>query len=126
MKIAFLGAGNVGAPLAAHLANAGHDVQLAQRGERSDTITRALARSPRLTARPLEEAVRDAEVTFLTVPFSANDDLLPPLADALAGKIRMVRANGYSPHLAWAALQRPRAQAGAPVQRTGGDPWFEM
>jgi predicted dinucleotide-binding enzyme len=87
MNIAFIGAGQVGAPLAAHLADAGHTVVLAESKEGSATVAAAKARSPRLSSRPMAEAVEGAEVVFLATPFGANESILRPLADALAGKV---------------------------------------
>jgi predicted dinucleotide-binding enzyme len=86
MKIAFLGAGNVGAPLAARLADAGHDVVLAT-DRPSDSVSAALARTSRLSSGPVDAAVRAADVVFLCTPFSANEAVLRPIADALAGKV---------------------------------------
>lgn len=99
MTIAFIGAGNVGAPLAARLANAGHEVVLAQGDRESSSVSEALARSARLTARPLAEAVQGAEVVFLAIPFSAHEAVLRPLADALAGKILVDCTNPVGPGL---------------------------
>src|SRR5690606_2397647 len=99
MKIAFIGAGNVGAPLAARLAEAGHEVWLAQTSTHSETLADALARSTRLSARPLDQAVRDAEVVFLAVPFAAHDTLLPDLAEALKGKVVIDCTNPVGPGL---------------------------
>lgn len=98
--IAFLGAGNVGAPLAVHLADAGHAVVLGAPAEPSPTIAAALARSPRLTARPIADAVRAAEIVVLATPFAAVATLLPPLADALAGKVLIDCTNPVGPGLA--------------------------
>lgn len=99
MKIAFIGAGQVGAPLAQHLAEAGHDVALAESREGSASVRAALARSTRLAAAPAEEAVRRAEVVFLATPFSANEGVLRPLAAALAGKVLVDCTNPVGPGL---------------------------
>jgi hypothetical protein len=99
MKIAFVGAGNVGAPLAVHLAEAGHEVVLARTKEGSTSVAAALARSGRLTALPLEEAVGGAEVVFLATPFQANEGLVRPLAGALAGKVLVDCTNPVGPGL---------------------------
>lgn len=99
MKIAFIGAGNVGAPLAARLANAGHDVVLGSAKEGSSSVAGALARSERLTARPVAEAVEGADVVFLATPFAANEGVLRPLADALAGKVLVDCTNPVGPGL---------------------------
>jgi predicted dinucleotide-binding enzyme len=87
MKITFIGAGNVGAPLAARLADAGHEVVLAESKEGSASVQAALARSTKLRAMPLAEAVARAEVVFLATPFGANEGVLRPIAAQLAGKV---------------------------------------
>lgn len=99
MNIAFIGAGQVGAPLAAHLADAGHAVVLAEAKPGSATVAAALARSPRLTSRPVADAVRDADVVFVATPFAATEAVLPPLADALAGKVVVDCTNPVGPKL---------------------------
>jgi len=99
MKIAFIGAGQVGAPLAVRLADAGHEVVLAESRDGSASVARALARSSRLLARPPLEAVRGAEAVFLATPFSANESVLRPMADAIAGRILVDCTNPVGPGL---------------------------
>ncbi|MFO0761516.1 MAG: NADPH-dependent F420 reductase [Byssovorax sp.] len=99
MKIAFIGAGKVGAPLAAHLAEAGHEVVLGQAKEGSSSIAGALARSKRLSALPVEDAVRGAEVVFLATPFAANEAAIRPIADLLDGKVLVDCTNPVGPGL---------------------------
>lgn len=99
MKIAFIGAGQVGAPLAVRLAEAGHEVVLAEAKDGSDTIARALARSTRLSSRPIEEAVRGAEVVFLATPFRANASILEPLSALFDGKVLVDCTNPIGPGL---------------------------
>jgi predicted dinucleotide-binding enzyme len=86
MKIAFIGYGNVGAPLADHLARVGHEVTLAAAGS-SASLDAALARNSSLRAAPPVDAVRGATVVFLATPFQANEAALSPVATELAGKI---------------------------------------
>ncbi|MFO0604517.1 MAG: NADPH-dependent F420 reductase [Polyangiales bacterium] len=99
MKITFIGAGNVGAALAVRLAEAGHEVALAETREGSGSVAKALERSARLTAKPLEEAVAGAEAVFLATPFGANEGIVRPLADALAGKVLVDCTNPVGPGL---------------------------
>lgn len=99
MRIAFLGYGNVGAPLADHLQRAGHDVALASNDAGSDKLATALARNVGLRAAPAGEAVREAEVVFLTTPFGANEAVLAPLAPLLAGKVLVDCTNPVGPGL---------------------------
>jgi hypothetical protein len=97
MKITFLGYGNVGAPLADHLQRAGHAVTLAANDAASDKLATALARNPNLRAAPAAEAVRDADVVFLTTPFGANEAVLAPVAALLAGKVLVDCTNPVGP-----------------------------
>ena len=99
MKIAFLGSGNVGGPLADHLQRAGHDVVLAKSSDRSESVTRALGRNPKLSALPLKEAIRSAEAVFLATPFQAVEGLVRELATDLAGKVLVDCTNPVGPGL---------------------------
>ncbi len=69
MNIAFLGYGQVGAPLADHLQRL------------------ALAKNPNLDVAAPREAVRQAEVVFLATPFQANQAAIEAVADEMRGKI---------------------------------------
>jgi hypothetical protein len=64
MKIAIVGAGNVGGALGARLIEAGHDVRFAVRAADPELS----ARFGEARVKPLAEAVSDAEVVFLAVP----------------------------------------------------------
>lgn len=99
MNITFIGFGNVGAPLADHLQRRGHRVTLAARDPGSDAVRKAQARNPALKAVPPESAVREAEVVFLATPFAANAQIVPPLAEALAGKVLVDCTNPVGPGL---------------------------
>lgn len=97
MNITFIGYGNVGAPLADHLQRLGHTVTLATRESGSEAVRKAQARNPALTALPLEQAVREAELVFLATPFKTHAQVLPPLAEALAGKVLVDCTNPVGP-----------------------------
>ena len=99
MNLAFLGAGKVGAPLAARLAEVGHHVVLGEAKAGSATVAAAKRRSHRLSSSPVPEAVAGAEVVFLATPFGANESVLRPLADALAGKVLVDCTNPVGPGL---------------------------
>ncbi|MFO0613351.1 MAG: NADPH-dependent F420 reductase [Polyangiaceae bacterium] len=99
MNIAFIGVGQVGAPLAARLAGAGHSVVIAESKPGSASVAAALARDARLSARPIAEAVRGADVVFVAIPFGANEATLRPLAGELAGKILVDCTNPAGPGL---------------------------
>jgi hypothetical protein len=99
MRIAFLGYGKVGAPLADHLQRAGHDVVLAANEANPEGAAEVLARNPKLALAAAAEAVRDADVVVLAVPFPAVTDVLTPLAALLAGKVLVDVTNPVGPGL---------------------------
>ncbi len=99
MKIAFLGYGNVGAPLADRLAQLGHDVELAAAEPLSDTAKAALARNPRLRTAPPAQALAAADAVFLATPYAANAAALEPHREILAGKILVDCTNPVGPGL---------------------------
>lgn len=100
MNLTFIGCGNVGAPLADHLQRLGHTVTLAARDASSEAVRLAQARNPALAAVPMAQAVRAAAVVFLATPFMANAQVIPPLAEALAGKVLIDCTNPIGPGLA--------------------------
>ena len=99
MKIAFLGYGNVGAPLADHLQRLGHEVTLAAADAESEGVRKALARNSGLKVAAVESAVTSADVVFLATPFGANEGLLRPLSGALRGKVLVDCTNPVGPGL---------------------------
>ncbi len=99
MKIAFIGYGNVGAPLADHLQKQGHIVTLAAENSTSESVTRALARNPNLLVASPQAAVRDAEVVFLATPFQANEAALKLVTAELSGKMLVDCTNPVGPGL---------------------------
>jgi len=99
MRIAFLGYGNVGAPLADHLQRLGHEVTLAAADPASDGVKKALARNGALKVAAPGEAVGGAEVVFLATPFQANEEVLKAVARELAGKVLVDCTNPVGPGL---------------------------
>lgn len=99
MRIAFIGYGNVGAPLASHLQHAGHTVVLAAQEPLSETALKALQRNPALQTAPPRDAVKAADVVFLATPFQANEAALAAVAAELEGKILVDCTNPVGPGL---------------------------
>jgi len=99
MQIAFIGYGNVGAPLADHLQRLGHDVSLAADDPSSASVAKALARNAGLRAAPVKDAVRSADVVFLATPFHASEAIVPAIAGDLAGKVLIDCTNPVGPGL---------------------------
>ena len=64
MKIGFIGLGIMGAPMALHLANAGHQLFVNTRGKLPDSVAASSA-TPCASA---EEVTRNAEIVFTMVP----------------------------------------------------------
>jgi 8-hydroxy-5-deazaflavin:NADPH oxidoreductase len=99
MKIAFIGYGNVGAPLADHLQRLGHEVTLAAHDPGSQSVTDLLARNGALKVASLSAAVGGADVVFLATPFQANEAALKAVAAVLAGKVLVDCTNPVGPGL---------------------------
>jgi hypothetical protein len=99
MKIAFIGYGQVGAPLADHLQRAGHEVTLAAADPDSESVRKALGRNAGLKVGAPKDAVGNADVVFLATPFNANEAALGPVAAELAGKILVDCTNPVGPDL---------------------------
>jgi 8-hydroxy-5-deazaflavin:NADPH oxidoreductase len=87
MKIAFIGVGNVGAPLADHLERLGHSVAISARDLNSQSVQAALNRNAHFEVKTPIEAIHAAEVVFLATPFAANQAALTEVSSALDGKI---------------------------------------
>jgi len=97
MKIAFIGTGKIGASLAKHLADANHDVVLAEVKKNSPSLRAALERSTKVEARPMAEAVQTADVVFVATPFPAVEQVLAPIREQLAGKVLVDCTNPVGP-----------------------------
>jgi len=87
MNIAFIGYGNVGAPLADHLQRLGHDVTLAAKNPDSTKLKNAMAINSRLKVAPPRDAVKAADIVFLATPYQVNKDALTAVAEEIKGKI---------------------------------------
>jgi 8-hydroxy-5-deazaflavin:NADPH oxidoreductase len=87
MKIAFIGVGNVGAPLAVRLQLLGHQVMIAARDSQSPKVQAAINRNSNLLVQSPLEAVTASDIVFLATPFSAIESALNPLKSVLNNKI---------------------------------------
>lgn len=99
MRIAILGAGNVGGTLGRVWTASGHDVTFAVRDPRAEK-TRELVASTEGKARAaaVVEAVKGAEVVLLATPWSATRSALES-AGSLAGKVLIDATNPLKPDL---------------------------
>ena len=98
MRIALLGAGNVGQALAPAWIRIGHDVVFGVRDPGSDATAAALAATPRAAASTVAKAVDGAEVVVLATPWRATEEVLRA-AGPLAGKVVIDCTNPLAPDL---------------------------
>lgn len=85
MHIALIGAGNVGAALAQASVAAGHTVTLS--AAHPDHAAEVAGNVGAQAAASNREAVTDAEVVILAVPYTAVTDIVDEVGDALDGKV---------------------------------------
>jgi 8-hydroxy-5-deazaflavin:NADPH oxidoreductase len=99
MRIAIIGAGNVGGTLGAAWANCGHEVLFGVRDTADSTLKELLARAgDKARAASVKDAGAAAEVVALTVPWPAAQDALRSAGD-LRGKILLDCTNPLKPDL---------------------------
>ncbi len=98
MKIAFIGYGQVGFPLADHLQRLGHEVTLANNDPQSERLKQALIKNAHFKVATPKEAVKSAEVVFLATPFQANEVALQAVAEEIQGKILVDCTNPVGPN----------------------------
>ena len=121
MKIAMLGAGQVGGALAVALARAGHSVTIGARDAGSKSVQALLNRAPGLSVAAPADAVRAADAVFLATPYDAGADVVQGLERELPGKVLVDCTNPVGPGLSH-GLKSERAgsevvQAAAPLAR---------
>jgi predicted dinucleotide-binding enzyme len=80
-RIAVLGAGVVGVNLASRFAELGHVVVFGARDTASGKVTAALDAVPGSSAAGIGDAVADADLAVLAVPFAAVRDVLVAIGD---------------------------------------------
>ncbi|GAB4039385.1 MAG: NADPH-dependent F420 reductase [Rubrivivax sp.] len=96
MKIAIIGAGNVGRALGVGWAAKGHQLRFGARDVASDKVRAAVAATPGATAHPVPEAARWAEVVVLATPWSGTEAALRAAGD-LGGKPLLDATNPLTP-----------------------------
>ncbi len=123
MKIAiFGGTGDLGRGLAINFAAAGHELIVGSRSqERADQAAAGLREAlPEGTFTPLEnvEAAAAAELAVVSIPWEGIESTIPPMADALAGKvvISVVNALKFGKFGAIAVRDVPNGSCAAWIQ----------
>lgn len=95
MKIAIIGAGNVGKALGGSLTRAGHDVTLTSRG---DSAAQAAASTGASAAHSMTDAVASSDVTIIAVPFAqSGEQVAREIALAASGKVVIDATNPVDP-----------------------------
>jgi len=94
MRIATIGAGNVGSGLARAATAAGHDVVVAARTP--DSARSTADESGATAAASNGDAVRDADVVVLAVPAGVVPDIAREVGDAVSGKVVVDATNPLS------------------------------
>ena len=95
MRIAIIGAGNVGGGLGAAFAAVGHSIVFGVRDPASPKSRAALAGAPGSTATPFAESVEAADVIVVTIRSEAIAATIPQLP-ALAGRIVIDAMNRFT------------------------------
>jgi predicted dinucleotide-binding enzyme len=96
MKIAIVGAGNVGGTLGKRWAALGHEVKFGVRDAGDAKVKELLAAAPRSSAASVRDAAAYADVVVLSVPWTAIDDALSQAGTALDGKVLLDCTNPLS------------------------------
>lgn len=104
MKIAFIGGGAVATSIAALARTAGHDTALGVR----DPGTNGAADIVRTG---VAQAIAGAGIVIVAVPYAAVADILPPLAEALAGRIVIDATNAVAAD--WSPILTGEQSSGA-------------
>lgn len=108
MKVAIIGAGNVGKALATSIARAGHDVTIAAR--HADHARRAAQETGATPADSNAAAVGDAEVVILAVPYvEAGEEVANDIRDAVGGRTVIDATNPVKPDYSGLAVDSTSA-----------------
>ena len=95
MRIAIIGAGNVGGGLGTAFAAAGHSIVFGVRDPDSDKCRRALAAAPGSTATSFAAATAGADVVIVTIRSEAIAETIPQLP-SLEGRIVIDAMNRFT------------------------------
>ena len=86
MKVAVIGAGNVGTALGSSIAKAGHEVVFASRSESAATAAQH-AGGKATKGNSVRDAAASAEIVILAIPYAAVRDVAAAVDGVVAGKV---------------------------------------
>ena len=113
MRIAVLGAGNVGGALGTGWARAGHHVTFGARDVKLAEASGLIARADgKAKVMPMPEAVAQGEIVALAVPWNAVAEVLASIRPVLAKKILIDCTN---PSTGWPAVDHSGGSGGEQV-----------
>jgi 8-hydroxy-5-deazaflavin:NADPH oxidoreductase len=81
LKIAIIGAGNVGGALALGWARAGHEIIIGANNPSSDKVKKVLTQNSQIKVKSVNEASKEAEVILIAASASAVPDISKSLGD---------------------------------------------
>jgi NADPH-dependent F420 reductase len=118
MRIAIIGAGNVGQALAASFTRAGHDVTISASSPKS--AEEKAAKVGAKPARSNREAVQQADVVILAVWYAQEEAVAREIADTARGKIVVEVSNPLTPDMKGLATEGGPSAAERLAQRLPG------
>jgi NADPH-dependent F420 reductase len=95
MKVAIIGAGNVGKALGRSIGAAGHDVVLASTGESAKAAAKEIGGAA--TAATVMDAVRGADLVVFAVPYPAAGKIASTIASEVKDKVVIDATNPVAP-----------------------------
>lgn len=96
MKIAILGAGNIGGTLGGKWTEAGHDVRFGVRDAQSPKTLAALERAPGAVIVDVSEAIRESDLVLFSVPWKIVPEIARANAADLNSKLLIDATNNFA------------------------------
>ena len=95
MKIAILGAGNIGGTLGSKWATAGHDILFGVRDVNSPKTSSALGQAKGAKATDVSTAISESELILFSIPWKTVPEVAHANASALNGKLLIDATNNF-------------------------------
>ena len=95
MKIAIIGAGNVGGALALSWAKIGHEIIIGARNPNSEKIKKVISQNPNIRIKSIEDSVKESEVILIAASPKAVEEITKQFGD-VKGKIIIDTMNSIS------------------------------
>ncbi len=109
MKVAIIGAGNVGKALGTSISKAGHEVVFASTGDSAKAAAAQIG--PKATTATPRDAAAQSDLVIIATPYTATREVASELAGAVEGKIVIDATNPLAPDLSGLATERGTSAA---------------